>query len=301
MSGGLDLSIRSTGIGSSEAGAIIGVSPFATRLDIYMRKVFGEKTRRETPIQRWGLLHEAAMHIAYEQDTGLTLVGDGRTTIRHPKHEWMLDTVDRITSCRTRVVDFKTAQRFTPVDYGQTNWDFQVWDASLHASRDETDLIPQCHQAQGVWHMACHDIDNFDLPLLIDGFQWRIFSMERDLEVEEMLIDEVHRFWVDHVLARKPPEHEDEDEREEFLKLLYPKHESPTLLETTPEIDEKVSEFRTAYEQHKLLEAEVKRTKNDLKELIGDAAGIAGPWGKIAWTTDKNGVRSFTPRFKETE
>lgn len=196
------MEIRKTGIGSSEIGAIVGVSPFNTKLGVYMSKVFGEKPRKETPNQRWGLLHEAAMAIAYEEDTGLKLVGDGITTIRHPKYEWMLDSVDRITTCRTRVVDFKTANRFSPVEYGETNWDLQVWDAALHAKRDETDLIPQCHQCQGHWHMACHDIDNFDLPLLIDGFQWRIFSMPRDLEVEGLLIEEGDRFWHDHVLPR---------------------------------------------------------------------------------------------------
>ena len=36
-----------------------------------------------------------------------------------------------------------------------------------------------------------------------------------------------------------------------------------------------------------------------MQEIIKDAPGIAGPWGKIAWTTDKNGVRSFTPRFNK--
>ena len=98
---GLDLAIRATGEGSSDIGAIIGVSPFNTKLGVYISKVYGEKPRKSTPSQRWGLLLEQAMHVAYEQDMGLELEGDGRITIRHPEHEFMLDTVDRIMKCRT--------------------------------------------------------------------------------------------------------------------------------------------------------------------------------------------------------
>jgi predicted phage-related endonuclease len=222
MSAQLDLSIRSTGIGSSEIGAIVGVSPFSTPLDVYISKVYGPKQRKSTPNERWGLLHEHAMAIAYTEDTGIELEGDGRTTVRHPEHEVILDTVDRLAVGHSIVVDFKTAQRFTPLEYGETNWDYRIWEASLDAPTDETHLIPQCIQAQGAIHMAVHDRDRFDLPLLIDGFYWRIFTMARDAELEGYLIEAAERFWRDHVIPRKPPAAENEEERAELLKHLYP-------------------------------------------------------------------------------
>lgn len=298
---GLDMAIRRTGIGSSEVGAIIGVSPFSTRLKVYMEKVYEPKPRKSTPSQRWGLLMEPAMATAYEQDTGLKLIGDGRTTIRHPKYPWMLDTVDRITECRTAVVDFKTAGRFTPMEYGETNWDYQVWEASLHATKDETSLIPQCHQAQGAWHMAAHDIDRFDLPLLIDGHQWRIYSMPRDRELEEMLIDEVRKFWHDHVLARVPPEPEDEYERALLLNAMYPKHVAPEPMRSTFETDGPALQLRGARAERVKWEKEEEHWKNECKEIINDAPGLAGDWGRIDWVTNTKGIRVFTPRFKKLE
>ena len=298
---GLDLAIRATGIGSSEIGAIIGVSPFNTRLGVYISKVYGEKPRKSTPSQRWGLLLEQAMHVAYEQDTGLELEGDGRTTIRHPEHEFMLDSVDRITKCRTRVVDFKTASSFTPLEYGEIDWEYRVWEKSLHATKDETELIPQCYQAQGHWHMACHDVDNFDLPLLIDGSRWRIYSMPRDREVEGMLIEEGRKFWYDHVLPRKPPEPENEDERAELLACMYPKHVRETPIASTPEMDGPALQLRAARKERIKWEGEETHWKNECKEIIGDAAGLAGDWGRIDWVTNTKGVRVFTPRFRKEE
>jgi predicted phage-related endonuclease len=301
MSAQLDLSIRSTGIGSSEIGAIVGVSPFSTPLDVYISKVYGPKQRKSTPNQRWGLLHEHAMAIAYTEDTGIELEGDGRTTVRHPEHEVILDTVDRLAVGHSIVVDFKTAQRFTPLEYGETNWDYRIWEASLDAPTDETHLIPQCIQAQGAIHMAVHDRDRFDLPLLIDGFYWRIFTMARDAELEGYLIEAAERFWRDHVIPRKPPAAENEEKRAELLKHLYPRHVDEVPLPSSGWFDSIALELRdTRLELKRLAQIEA-RLVNDCKEAIGDACGIAGAWCRIDWKANKNGVRSFTPRFIKEE
>ena len=148
---GLDLAIRATGEGSSDIGAIIGVSPFNTRLGVYISKVYGEKPRKSTPSQRWGLLPNQRCTLR----TNRTRVLNSKATVV-PRSgirsmSSCFDTVDRITKCRTRVVDFKTASSFTPLEFGEIDWEYRVWEKSLHATKDETELIPQCYQAQGHW------------------------------------------------------------------------------------------------------------------------------------------------------
>lgn len=298
---GLDLAIRSTGIGSSEIGAIINVSPFSTGCKVAMAKLYGEKPRKSTPSQRWGLLLEDAMHKAYEEDTGILLEGDGRTTYRHPEHHFMIDSPDRIAVDRSVVVDFKTASSYTPLEYGEIDWEYRVWEKTLHATKDETDLIPQCYQAQLAWHMACHDIDRADMPLLIDGSRWRIYSMPRDRELEGMLIEEARKFWYDYILKGKVPEPANEEERAELLSCLYPRHVRETPLESTSETDGIALQLREARKQRIKWEGEEAHWKNECKEIIGDSCGLAGEWGRIDWVTNVKGVRVFTPRFTKED
>lgn len=291
----LDHSMRATGGCSSDVANIVGVGPFGTQLSVYLDKLGLAKPRRSTPSQRWGLLHEPAMHIAYTEDTGIEIEGDGRTTVRHPRLTLALSTPDRIAVDRSRVVDFKTAcSRFTPVEWDDVNWDYRIWEDRLTRSDGS---LPDCVEAQMQWHMLVHEIGVCDVPLLVDGSNWRIFSTTADAELQEMLYEAVAKFWTDHVIPRRPPAPANETERAMLLNALYP---TPTrkVIESTAEADAAAIELRRVRAQASELEAEDLRLVNDLKDFIGTYDELAGDWGRIYWRANKNGVRSFKPYFK---
>jgi hypothetical protein len=131
----------------------------------------------------------------------------------------------------------------------------------------------------------------FDLDTSLMTTNWTedVWLNERCLERGEKLMQQL----VDRLVAAT---HADQ-----LLKHLYPRHVDEVPLPSSGWFDSIALELRdTRLELKRLAQIEA-RLVNDCKEAIGDACGIAGAWGRIDWKANKNGVRSFTPRFIKEE
>src|SRR5688500_4639250 len=88
---------RKNGIGGSEAPIVLGVSKFATPLDLFTEKLGLRPEPIQTERMKWGLRLERAIVEAYADETGREVrTFEPYTLIRSKKNPFMFTTLDAL-------------------------------------------------------------------------------------------------------------------------------------------------------------------------------------------------------------
>jgi len=187
---------RQHSIGSSDAAAATGLSPYATPLDLYLEKV-GEREPFEGNVATtWGERLEAVIGDAYAEETGETVIL-APPTLTHPERPWMTATLDRLVEGKPRILEIKNTGQYMADEWGPSGT--TIRDAA------EVGVIPVQHLAQTHHQMVVANLPEADVVVLIGGRDLRIYHVELDERFAEVLVREEERFWKEHVLPRIPP------------------------------------------------------------------------------------------------
>jgi len=182
-------------IGGSDVAAIVGVSPYAGPLSVWCRIVHGADSPDNAHTGRGRRLEPVVLDW-YRETTG-HLVEEG-VRLRDPRRPYVRGSLDAIASngpWNPRVVEVKTANASQMGYWGD----------------EGTDAIPPWYLAQVHFYLGFGretgvvSDDVADVPALIAG-DFRLYHVRHDAEVYAALSEAVDRFWVDHVLPRRPPE-----------------------------------------------------------------------------------------------
>lgn len=176
---------RRLGVGGSDVAPIMGISQWATPLDIYLEKIGERKSNPETKFQRWGKRLEPVIRQEYADVTGRSVRVHTKPLV-HPKHDFMRANLDGETECG-RIFEAKTAR--IGEDWGD----------------EGTDQVPQSYLFQVQHYMAVTGCKVADIAVLIQGSDFRIYTVEADPEIHEMLVEVEAEFWR-QVSERTPPE-----------------------------------------------------------------------------------------------
>lgn len=177
---------RSTGIGASEAGAVVGVSPYETALAVYLRKVGAGEPIVESEAMAWGTRLEPAIAEEYSRRTGFSFTA-AQVCVGSPTHFFMLATLDRVRS-DGRVVELKTVGHRSAAQWGEAG----------------TDEIPAHYLVQVTHQMICTGTEVADVAALIGGQELRIYTVPRDDDIADRIISLEAEFWR-RVTDRDPP------------------------------------------------------------------------------------------------
>jgi len=288
------LAARRSGIGASEAAAVLGVSPWKTPLQLYAEKLeITEPDIAETEAMQWGLLLEAPVAEHYATVTGRTLADPGRFTLHRSRmHPWMVATLDRaILRAEGRtvpgVLEIKTTGGFRAEDW-------------------ETEP-PMPAQVQAQHQLAVMDWQWGSIAVLIGGQRFRYFDVERnDAFIEAMIATEA-AFWQ-RLEEQNPPPVDGSDSARDLLKRLYPK-ETPGLTVVLPgEATDWAARRLEGIALGKQGEAMRTAAENRIKQAIGEAeVGVLSDGSQFTWrATERAGyvvqatlVRTL--RFKEAK
>lgn len=260
--------VRNTGIGASEIAAIVGLSPYESVLDVYLRKIGEAPDRADTPHMRWGRLLESVIADRYAEEYCVDLV-DGETA-RHPEHAFMVATPDRIWKDGSRLVEIKNVSARRAHEWGEP------W----------TSQIPERYYLQVLWQMAVTGTECVDVVALIGGHDLRVYTAERDPTLESWLVDIGREFWNDHVLARVEPAVEDWEAAARYLSMRYPRDNGETVI-ATPEVEAWLERLREAREVIELAEAARLQAEVKIKEFMGEASTLVGLNGRVSFKTAK--------------
>ena len=276
------LAARRTGIGGSDIGAILGVSPFKTGMDVYLAKVEPDPAEEETELTYWGHALEPVIIDRFARDHGIAVIRPEKIA-RHPKHDWMVANLDGIIpGDKPGVLEIKNVNQFAAKKWGE----------------EGTDELPLTYVAQVAWYMAVMDYDYAIVAALFGGNDYREYRVERDADLENTLIERGSEFWNNHVLKRIPPEPETKGE---LLKILArSKDDGQTV--TGGEDDFKVWQAIVAAKENVKTATDcLRELEAMLKQQIGTASQIEYEGHVLAtWKSQKTN-RLDTKALKEQE
>lgn len=280
MSPVFDAVFHAGGLGSSDVAAIVGLSHFKGPWQVWLEKTNQAAPEPENEAMVLGHLLEPVVLELYAKRMGCKLM-PGINVVSH-KHPWRRAQLDGEVDGAPTGLEVKTAGLLGYVRSG-------IW------GDEGTDQIPQPYLCQAHWQMLIRtDWDRVHVPVLLAGRGLQVFSVERHFEFERWLAGECDRWWLEHVVGKRPPEVDGSDECARYLARIHPPKAAAEWLEATPEIDELALQLQAVRDQRKALEAREDLGKNRLRSLIGDARGVRGEWGVATWGSNGKGGRRLT-------
>lgn len=176
---------RRKGIGGSDVAAILGMSKWKTPLQVYLDKIGEAEDMPDNDSMFWGRALEPVIRQKYADETG-RIVRTPENILFSTKFPFMMANLDGYTDDQ-RVVEVKTARMGS--DWGDPG----------------TDQIPEAYLLQVQHYMAVTGFEVADVPVLIGGSDFRIYTVEADKDLHRMLEDEESCFWS-KVQNRTPPD-----------------------------------------------------------------------------------------------
>ena len=263
---------RATGIGGSDAAAVCGLNPYKSPVDVYLEKVGAAAPVDETERMFWGNKLEDVVADVYSDRTGRKVRRRNRTC-RHRQHPFMLGHIDRDVVGERRLLECKTADKWTIGQWGEPG----------------TDEVPDYYLVQVAHYLAVLDYDVADL-LLFNGTEASgIYTIPRDRELEANLVEREHDFWMRHVLPEVPPP----PTRAADLRVLFPRDSGGSIV-ATPEIAAKCAQLKALRKALKQGEAETEEMALEIRAFMGPAATLlidADGAPLATWCNNKDGRR----------
>lgn len=281
------LELRRTGWGGSEIGALLGVDPFSGPLDVYLKKTEPDWVAPENEdMLRGSFLEDGVAQWYAHRHPGEALTRF-ESTLRHATRPLALATPDRVTD-GGRLISIKCPRRAGDA-WGDHGSQVCPERAVLQLQQEDAILCSLGHPILPVFHLAA----------LVDG-DLRVYEVERDLELQAMILDHGERWWAKHVVPRVPPPLDGSDAGHEWLKRRFPRNVQPL---RPAGIDGEILllNLRDAKAAEKKAAQSVAKARQLVEEAIGDAEGIEGAAGKVTWRARKDGVRVFKPQFTNEE
>jgi putative phage-type endonuclease len=179
------LADRRSGIGGSDAVAVMGVSKWRTPYEVYLAKRGEGREVDVSPAMHWGNRLEPVIREEYSNATG-RVVKVPTTILRHPAHDWMIGSIDGVTE-DNRLLEIKTTR-------------------SAEGWGDEgTDDIPEAYLVQVQHYLTVTGLSIADVAVLIGGSDFRLYEVAADPELQAILTQVEQAFWT-RVCRGEPPD-----------------------------------------------------------------------------------------------
>lgn len=274
---------RTTGLGGSDAGVVLGVSPYKSRLELWTEKVTGNVIEEDNADFHWGKLLEPVIAEEYQRVTGRVLI-ESKKQIRSSKHPFMFANVDRfITGAKDKkdvgVLEIKTKGAYV-------HW--------------ENNEIPVHYELQLQHYLA------------VTGYSWgsfAIFDMGKkeliikDIESDEAvineLIEEEKKFW-ELVQSKTPPEVDGSEACGDFLRNKFPDEICGKVIDLKGDMEslKYAVDLKMAKQGIKQLKEEELECKNFLMFKMGEAEKAIGDGYTISWKSPKDENVFDVEKFK---
>jgi putative phage-type endonuclease len=273
------LEVRKKGIGSSDAAAAVGLSPYQSPLELWMLKTGRDvglpkiDPKDEASPMYWGSLLEPIVAAHYTKRTG-NRVRRINAVLQHPDPDksWMLANLDYAVSSTpdVQILECKTAGEF-----GSRLW---------------KDGVPEYVQLQVQHQLAVTNKLAADVCVLICGQEIRVHRIERDDVLIARVIGLERQFWH-YVETDTPPPADGSDSAAMALQCLYP-HDSGNTVDFS-EDTEMSSTFsdlvaiKAEIEVREKIEAELKQR---IQQRMGDASRAKFEAGGVSWKRSKDNL-----------
>lgn len=253
---------RKSGLGGSDASAVLGFNPWKSKFELYIDKTSNTVEEIDSEAIHWGNVLEDVVAEEFTRRTGKK-VRRRNQTFQHSEYNFMIANIDRDVVGERALLECKTTNAFNSDAWGGEH-------------------IPPAYICQLQHYMAVLNYEKAYIAVLIGGqkFIWK--EIERDDEFIELMIEQEKHFWEEHVLKGIPPEIDGSESASELLNKMYPEDNGKTVMLQSDEAETLIEAIESIKAEIKEKDKLKKDYENKLKLMIGEA---------------KTGV---TPRFEVT-
>ncbi len=256
---------RQTSVGGSEAASVMGVNPWQTPLQLYMRKAGLAPDVVETEAMRMGHVMEPVIDQLYRKETGRETIDPGEYAIeRRGDHPDMHATLDRLAFSEPSLVLADMVAQYKNV--------------GTHMGKHWDDGIPLYVQVQVQHEMFVSGRLCGSVAALIGGNRFVWDDVTRNHAFCEHLAERCAAFMA-CVREEHPPEVGADDT--DALKLLYPTHDPGKTKELPADLIDLDDELRAAMMDMRQARRRVLACSNKIKAAVGDAERGVLPNGTV--------------------
>ena len=272
------LRYRKRGIGGSDAGAVCGLNPYRTAIQVYYDKTSDEIEEIDNEAMRQGREFEDYVAGRFCEASGKK-VRRANAMYYDEKNPFMLADVDRMVVGENAGLECKTASPYM-------------------AEKWEDGKIPLSYQIQCHHYMSVCNTDAWYIAVLIYCKEFKYYRIERDEQVIADLIRIEKEFWREHVMKRVMPDPDGSKTADAAIAERFKISRDITIPLSGFDARLKRREELLSVMGH--MEAEKRQIDQELKLYLGDAEMAENEHYRVSW---KNVSRSSLDerRLKEEQ
>ena len=255
------LKYRKQGIGGSDAGAVCGLNPYRTAIQVYYDKTSDLIEDVDNEAMRQGRELEEYVARRFCEASGKK-VRRANAMFYDEKNPFMIADVDRMIVGENAGLECKTAS-----PYSEEKW------------RD--DKIPLSYQLQCYHYMSVCNADSWYIAVLIYGRDFKYYRIERDDEVIENLIRIEKEFWNEYVLKQVIPDPDGSKTADVAIAERFKESKSITIPLTG--FDERLERRQELLSLLEKIETEKRQIDQELKLYLGDAEIAENESYRVSW------------------
>lgn len=316
------LQFRRNGVGGSEVGVVLGLSPYKSSVELFYEKLFPIKDTAENEAMHWGNALEELIADRWQYWDGdaagmIKNFAEGKVHrkcsrmncyIVNPDYPWLFSSLDRVIHKHNNdtrgILEIKTISGFVT-----RQWEHE---------------IPPSHVVQLQDYLLVTELPYGELALLKDGRYMSVVPFVRNETICNKIVTKTKEFW-DRVLAGRQileslpqqafsidevqdpaalgelhklePPADSSEAYEQFLNTRY--KGKPITMPGAQEHLEAAERYSEYGKEVKVWEEKQRTESNYLKTVMGEAEVIdLGSRGKVVWRNDKKGIRRFNVNLR---
>ena len=260
------LKIRRGYIGGSDAGAIVGMNPWTSAFSVWAEKTGSTPEFEGNLRTRIGTELEDFVAHLFMEETGKR-VQRVNFTLVNPAYPWACANVDREVLGEDAILEVKTTNN---------------WDVSKMTRNGE---YPDQWLCQCTHYLAVSGCARAYLAVLVECRELKVFTLERDENEIDALMNAERYFWDTYVMTKRTPPVDGHSATTDAIKQMFPDDGSDTA-DLTP-YGNLFRQRKSLAENQKRIKAEIDAIDNELKVQMGSAGyGKCGVFS-VSWKNQK--------------
>ena len=271
------LELRKTGIGGSDAGAILGLNRYSTAFSVYCDKLGLTPEKEDSEAMRQGRDLEEYVAQRFCESEGKA-VKRFNFMIRSKKYPFAIADVDRVIVGENALLECKTTSPRNPTDF-------------------EGGEIPPYWYCQCQHYLAVTGCNVCYLAVVVLGKAYYCFKIWRDEKEIEALMGFERDFWENNVLAKVEPSPDGSKTADEVIKQMYEhSNEDLATVDLTP-FSEAIKEYARLGGEIAELTGKRDAIEQELKLYLKEAEVGECDGARITWKSQTS-RRIDTKRLK---
>lgn len=256
---------RRSGIGGSDAGGILGVSPYKSAYSVWADKLGYTDAAEDNEAMRQGRDLEDYVARRFAEKTRKRVVHD-YGMMRSKRYPWMVANIDRRIAGERAGLECKTSK-------------------DIHLKRYKNGDFPIEYYSQCLHYMAVTGWESWYLAVLVYGTELLVFEIRRE-DVEDdlrALIEAEERFWHDYVEPGRHPEPDGLASTTSALKAVWSASEPNTSKDAGEAEEALLGALAALKRKKKDIEKQIAAAENRIKAAMGEAEVLNGMHARATW------------------